>query len=183
MNANKTLNETALDASAREWFGAQYDNFSGSHLRKVRNRMRGAINAYLSALQKEGGVHEHAVEKTDEGKMGHTATPWATEYQRRPDGSFGQDIFDYTGERIATCAWYPVSLLDGATATNREANADFIVRAVNSHDDILAELDCRVGDLVMLRKAIEAGDPRAELFVRIDDMLRETRAAIAKASA
>ena len=47
--------------------------------------------------------------------------------------------------------------------------------------DLLKELDVRVGDLVMLRKAIEAGDPRRELFVRIDDMLRETRAAIAKA--
>jgi hypothetical protein len=49
--------------------------------------------------------------------------------------------------------------------------------------ELLEELDCRVGDLVMLRNAIEAGDPKRELFVRIDDMLRESRAAIAKATA
>lgn len=48
--------------------------------------------------------------------------------------------------------------------------------------ELLSELDCRVGDLVMLRKAIEAGDPKRELFVRIDDMLRESRKIIAAAT-
>jgi hypothetical protein len=48
---------------------------------------------------------------------------------------------------------------------------------------LLEELDCRVGELVVLRKAIEAGDPKRELFIRIDDMLRQSREAIAKATA
>lgn len=60
--------------------------------------------------------------------------------------------------------------------------ADKMAELQDQKRDLLAELDCRVGDLVMLRRAIEAGDPRDGLFVRIDDMLRETRAAIAKAS-
>lgn len=48
-------------------------------------------------------------------------------------------------------------------------------------DEALRELDVRAGDLFMLRKAIEAGDPKAELLVRVEDMLRETRAVLAKA--
>lgn len=63
--------------------------------------------------------------------------------------------------------------------SEEQADADGVLLA--AAPALLEELDVRVGDLVMLRKAIEAGDPRAELFVRIDDMLRETRAAIAKA--
>lgn len=57
------------------------------------------------------------------------------------------------------------------------ANARLIVAA----PELLVELGVRVGDLVMLRRAIEEGDPKAELLFRIDDMLRETRAAVAKA--
>lgn len=49
--------------------------------------------------------------------------------------------------------------------------------------ELYNELEVREGDLVMLLKAIEAGDPKAELLVRVGDMLRETRAALAKATA
>ena len=58
-----------------------------------------------------------------------------------------------------------------------EADATFYAAA----PDIFDELDIRVGDLVMLRRAIEEGDPKAELLIRIDDMLRETSAALSKA--
>ena len=54
-------------------------------------------------------------------------------------------------------------------------------RLISAAPDLLAELDVRVGDLWMLLKAIEAGDPKAELLIRVEDMLRETKAAIAKA--
>lgn len=47
--------------------------------------------------------------------------------------------------------------------------------------DMLAELEVREGDLFMLRKAIEAGDPKAELLIRVEDMLRETRACLSRA--
>lgn len=62
-------------------------------------------------------------------------------------------------------------------AQEEAANAHLIAAAPDLYD----ELDCRVGDLFMLRRAIEEGDPKAELLVRIDDMLRETRAALSKA--
>ena len=40
------------------------------------------------------------------------------------------------------------------------------------------ELSVRSGDLFMLRCAVEAGDPKAELLVRIGDMKRETDEAL-----
>lgn len=44
------------------------------------------------------------------------------------------------------------------------------------------ELGVVASGLHMLRRAIDEGDPRPEIFVRIDDMQRDCRAAIAKAT-
>lgn len=60
-----------------------------------------------------------------------TERPWQTDYRKRKDGSFGQDIFDAEEETIAVCSWYPVKV-DGGFETNREANAALIVHSVNS---------------------------------------------------
>jgi hypothetical protein len=59
------------------------------------------------------------------------------------------------------------------------ANASLIASAPSMH----VQLDVLTGDLVMLRRAIEEGDPRTELLFRIDDMLRDTRAVLAKVEA
>jgi hypothetical protein len=67
----------------------------------------------------------------------HTPTPWETSYRERSNGSYGQDIYDSNGATIATCEWYSVPTPTGFV-TNRTANAEFIVRAVNSHTDLLA---------------------------------------------
>lgn len=67
---------------------------------------------------------------------------------------------------------------DSVGAETEEANARLIAAAPTLYD----ELDIRVSDLVMLRKAIEAGDPKAELLNRIETMILESRAALAKAT-
>jgi len=103
-------------------------------------------------------------------KTAHTPGPWEFGKDRRwlfrddlkADGNFSSS----TILKINDDAFRP-----------SEADAHLIAAA----PDMYAELDVRVGDLVMLRKAIEAGDPKAEILIRIDDMLRETRAVIAKA--
>lgn len=69
-----------------------------------------------------------------------TPTLWRTEYRRRRDGDYGQDIMDAGGALIATAAWYPIALSDGWEGTNREANARLIVLAVNSHDALVEAL-------------------------------------------
>jgi hypothetical protein len=73
----------------------------------------------------------------------HTPTPWETSYRERSNGSYGQDIYDSNGATIATCEWYSVPTPTGFV-TNRTANAEFIVRAVNSHQmlvDACRQLD------------------------------------------
>jgi hypothetical protein len=109
----------------------------------------------------------------------HTPGPWVADISERWSADThvrvpslaGQPGYGPHGPAVARVLRY---------IRNRDevlANARLIAAA----PELLAELDCRVGDLVMLRKAIEANDPKVELLVRIDDMLRETRAAIAKA--
>lgn len=82
---------------------------------------------------------------------------------------------------VAYANYYAIDFPDGSgflvNCQIGEANARLIAAA----PDLLAELEVREGDLVMLKRAIEEGDPKAELLVRVSDMLRETRAAIAKA--
>lgn len=71
--------------------------------------------------------------------------------------------------------------VNGNWSDDAKSSAD--AKLIASAPDLLAELEVRAGDLVMLIKAIEAGDPKAELLLRANDMLRETRAAISKATA
>lgn len=91
----------------------------------------------------------------------------------------GPIVVEQLGERFFLTADRSATDVEHVGITYKQSDA--ILFSVAS--DLLAELDVRVGDLVMLRRAIDAGDPKAELLLRVDDMLRETRAAIAKAGA
>lgn len=42
-------------------------------------------------------------------------------------------------------------------------------------------IDGSIVDLAFLRRAIEEGDPRTELLIRVNDMLRRSRTALSKA--
>ena len=119
-------------------------------------------------------------------KAKHTPGPWQVknDYDERHivianiDGeTFTDGTSSYSYDFV--CDTYG----DGDDDSRSMAVANANARLIAAAPDMYGELDVRVGDLVMLRKAIEAGDPRNELFVRIDDMLRETRAALAKAGA
>lgn len=67
-------------------------------------------------------------------KQGHTPGPWSHDYRKTGRVGYSQEVFDQTGELIATAAWYPVKLDDVTTTTNREANA----RLIASAPDLLA---------------------------------------------
>lgn len=69
----------------------------------------------------------------------HTPTPWHEAYRKRDDGMYSWDVYDSAGETIATMSWHPVPM-DGGVYTDREANAEFIVRACNSYNPMLAAL-------------------------------------------
>lgn len=106
----------------------------------------------------------------------HTRGPWAVS-----KNSTGRRVTSATGVVICNAVLRnqggPKHKAYLKYVEEAEANAHLIAAA----PDLLNELEVREGDLVMLIKAIEAGDPKVELLVRSGDMLRETRAAIAKA--
>ena len=110
---------------------------------------------------------------------GHTPGPWEVRDHCYIDGVF--DVYPtHGGKQPDVGSWSEICTIgDGAYEECAEANARLIAAA----PDLFSELQVREGDLVMLRRAIEEGDPKAELLFRIDDMIRETRAAIAKAEA
>jgi uncharacterized protein YhbP (UPF0306 family) len=63
--------------------------------------------------------------------MSHTATPWV-----HPDGL--PYVFDGKNNCIA------ITDTDNATADRMTANAAFIVKAVNAHDELVAALNARL---------------------------------------
>lgn len=95
----------------------------------------------------------------------HTPGPWKIQPHTTVDKEFtvGPAIMDY----------------DDVDHDQQDANARLISAAPNQHEAHYINL----GDLEMLRMAIAAGDPKKELLLRTDDMIKRTRAAIAKATA
>lgn len=102
----------------------------------------------------------------------HTPGPWTV---RRSRGVMGVSVerwaIDGPPQGLAGRWWVCTAESDEPTD---EANAEFIVRACNSHDDLLAALKELLED-PDYQIAI-GGNPRA-----VDAMLARARAAIAKA--
>lgn len=70
----------------------------------------------------------------------HTPTPWKTEYENE----FGPEyeLFGPDGRRVLQYNW------NSDRQAEVEANAAFVVRAVNCHDDLVAALKavCGIGE-------------------------------------
>lgn len=63
------------------------------------------------------------------------------------------------------------------TAVELVANAHLIAAA----PDLAGHIDGSIVDLNLLRRAINEGDPKPELLIRVDDMLRRASAALSRA--
>jgi hypothetical protein len=100
---------------------------------------------------------------------GHTPGPWRLNLGNETE------IMDGTGKLNVARAHC------GGISGIRVAEAEINARLIAAAPNLLTELEVREGDLVMLIRAIEEGDPKQELLVRAGDMLRETRAALIKA--
>lgn len=90
----------------------------------------------------------------------HTPVPWRV---GRSNGHF--DIFTQAGELVA-------AMNIGHIAGEEKANAAFIVRAVNVHDDLVAALEAMVAQLEWW-----PGEKNPEGFA----CMKQARAALAKA--
>jgi hypothetical protein len=73
-----------------------------------------------------------------------TPTPWFQSHRQRADGNYATEIYDQSGETIATVSWYPVKTIDGGTISLREVHAHNIVHCVNVHDELVEALEACV---------------------------------------
>lgn len=80
------------------------------------------------------------------GKVGHTETPWRKQQHSPYDSSSCDEILGSDGRFVAKV----YRLADGVPTDEAMANAAFIVRACNAHEDL-------VGALTLLVACVEAG--------------------------
>lgn len=109
----------------------------------------------------------------------HTPGPWGQSHRKREDGMYATEVYDAKGETIATCAWYPVPLGGGHTATNRDANARLIAAAPDLLDACRAalEYDAAIQRYAVHGKSWVGGDDLDALYA---DWINKSRAAIDK---
>lgn len=117
---------------------------------------------------------------------GHTAGPWSVVEATEHHGFYVTNDFGNT-----ICDLYAMTRPDMPSTANGGPSkpVPFMhemdgpnARLIAAAPSLLNELDVCASGLHMLRRAIVEGDPKAELLVRIDDMLRETSAAITLAT-
>lgn len=118
----------------------------------------------------------------------HTPTPWhvficddGKEWSGWPLAIYGPEPDD--GED-AVCVvrpggFYPYAWDEGVSRLEAVATAEFIVRACNAHDDLVAALEAATAAMAM-QKALECGRgvPDADAW---DGLIAPARAALAKA--
>lgn len=117
--------------------------------------------------------HTPGYRVTADGRMSKsTPGPWAVNpYNARVDCAVESKI----GGLLPVCQLlWPT---DERSEAETEANARLIAAA----PVLLEQHESANVDLYLLRRAIEEGDPKAELLLRVDDIIRRNNAAIAKA--
>lgn len=125
-------------------------------------------------------IAENTPHPEGESKDGWTPGPWRMETVRTSCGvchKVGPWPHKWrAGETMSACIYDDYPSPPEGTDTML-ANARLIAAA----PDLVAHHSANEGDLVLLRMAVVAGDPKRELLIRIDDMMARTRAALARA--
>lgn len=112
------------------------------------------------------------------GQAAHTPTPWHVEEQTNSVGQLLYFRVEHPGRpyRGTVCHVFPAEHIGGITESEARANAEFIVRACNSHAALVAALSVLVA--AHDDQLFVCGDDDAEYAGRI---LREAIAALADA--
>ena len=111
--------------------------------------------------------------------------PWEYRPEEWDDWGIVRAAPDSEGRRWIICqARYPYST-DDELAEHRRNKTDpweGVARVIAAAPTLLGQLESAQVDLDFLRRAVEASDPQAELLIRITDLWKHNRDAIAKAS-
>ena len=105
--------------------------------------------------------------------MKHTPGPWTVDAMGFIYASADSELPENSNQGAELVL---AKLLSHSTVRTA-GNANLIAAA----PDLLAQHNTNLVDLDLLRRAIAEGDPKAELLVRVDDLIRFSRDAIAKA--
>lgn len=105
----------------------------------------------------------------------HTPAPWF---------SIDDTIFaeGYNGHNRFTATIHRSGNWVSEDIPTSKDEIDANLRLMEASPYLLAQHDANLGDLILLRKAIECGDPKVELMLRVDDLKRRTDAVIFKAT-
>lgn len=116
----------------------------------------------------------------------HTPGPWSIHPRRavvvpldhvlRPVGAAEDPAVD-----LATYA-QEICLMHWPDPHRTEAEVEANARLIAGAPDLLGQLVSAQVDLDLLRRAIEEGDPKAELLIRVTDLWKRNAAALAKAT-
>lgn len=101
-----------------------------------------------------------------------TPAPWSIV----PYGD-GSSLVIHSDEDNRVCFMATASSDRPSSHASIRANARLIAAA----PELFEQHEANIADLQMLRRAIEEGDPMTELLIRVDDLLKFSRAALAKA--
>lgn len=112
-------------------------------------------------------------------EAGHTATPWFVEKMDYKSSSFYIRGTDANGKRMAW-AKGAVAHIPRSTVMPSKANAKFIVRACNAHDDLVRALKGLLIELEFSAAQTDSGNLYAEVG---KDNIKKIRAALAAAGA
>ncbi len=108
----------------------------------------------------------------------HTPTPWFAQHRTIQDGKGGSQrwhILAGADRSIQICE------MPGWDEDD-EANANLVVRAVNSHADLLAALEKLAAESLYARGFLNMSDPEAKgVYAALETAENQARAAIAKA--
>jgi hypothetical protein len=104
----------------------------------------------------------------------HTKTPWkiAGAVHIYSPGEGGGNVCSMSDPRVSTVVGYTDVALDSKDADEAYANAAFIVRCVNAHDDLVKALEAVRDNLVRL-----AWDENSIMVEGIDKVLAKVKAA------
>lgn len=111
-------------------------------------------------------------------KAKHTPGPWWVEHSRISWWIEAKsDKSRFISGPIPADVWH--------READERANCEALqnARLVAAAPETLDQHEINLVDLALLRRAIAEGDPKAELLLRVDDIVRRTTAAIAKATA
>ena len=124
------------------------------------------MTGHIPYLNTEYARNKMIEEYNREAKMKHTPVPW------KVDEQYKADVQTADG-KLEICTTSKSVLLEGNTPSRAEtlANAAFIVRACNCHDELLAAFK-------KIKKQLTQSNDRFQMIAEIEKI---TNAAIAKA--